>query len=141
MIDRLIAEATECDFKVALETKKPKSWLKSVSAFANGIGAGPAGYKGLQAMLAQADVVKRGVESMWNITGDRVMMALAMTMADKPMSVNMSFQREYAERYEWIKQQFEDIAFSYLTSVIFYEDYDIMQPEQRLLKILSQIRS
>ena len=28
MIDRWIAEATECDFKVALETKKPKSWLK-----------------------------------------------------------------------------------------------------------------
>ncbi len=38
MIDRLIAEATECDFKVALETKKSKSWLKSVIAFANGIG-------------------------------------------------------------------------------------------------------
>lgn len=38
MIDKLIAEATECDFKAALETKKPKSWLKSVSAFANGIG-------------------------------------------------------------------------------------------------------
>lgn len=38
MIDKLIAEATECDFKVALETRKPKSWLKSVSAFANGIG-------------------------------------------------------------------------------------------------------
>lgn len=38
MIDRLIAEATECDFKVALEIRKPKSWLKSVSAFANGIG-------------------------------------------------------------------------------------------------------
>ena len=38
MIDRLIAEATECDFKVAVETKKPKSWLKSVSAFANGVG-------------------------------------------------------------------------------------------------------
>ena len=33
-----IAEATECDFKVAVETKKPKSWLKSVSAFANGVG-------------------------------------------------------------------------------------------------------
>lgn len=25
MIEQLIAEATECDFKVALETKKPKS--------------------------------------------------------------------------------------------------------------------
>lgn len=38
MIEQLIAEATECDFKVALETKKPKSWLKSVSAFSNVIG-------------------------------------------------------------------------------------------------------
>ena len=38
MLDKLIAEATECDFKAAPETKKPKSWLKSVSAFANGIG-------------------------------------------------------------------------------------------------------
>ena len=37
MIEQLIAEATECDFKVALETKKPKSWVKSVSAFSNGI--------------------------------------------------------------------------------------------------------
>lgn len=38
MIDKWIAEATECDFKVTLEISKPKSWLKSVSAFANGIG-------------------------------------------------------------------------------------------------------
>ena len=38
MIEQFIAEATEYDFKVALEIKKPKSWLKSVSAFANGIG-------------------------------------------------------------------------------------------------------
>lgn len=38
MIDELIAESTECDFKVALETRKQKSWLKSVSAYANSIG-------------------------------------------------------------------------------------------------------
>ena len=38
MLFKLIAEATECDFKGNLEIKKPKSWLKSVSAFANGIG-------------------------------------------------------------------------------------------------------
>lgn len=79
------------------------------------------------------DVVKRGVESMWNIQNDRVMMALAMTMSDKPMAVNMSFQREYAEPYEWMKQQFIDLAFTFLTSVIFYEDYDDMTPDQRLL--------
>ena len=38
MLNRLIVEATECDFKRELEKRKPKSWLKSVSAFANGIG-------------------------------------------------------------------------------------------------------
>ena len=35
MISTLISEATVCDFKEALEVKKPKSWLKSVCAFAN----------------------------------------------------------------------------------------------------------
>ena len=34
----LIAQCTAYDFKVMLEEKKPKSWLKSVSAFANGLG-------------------------------------------------------------------------------------------------------
>lgn len=34
----LIAEATEYEFKSELEIKKPKSWLKTVSAFANGLG-------------------------------------------------------------------------------------------------------
>ena len=34
-IEDLIGEATEYDKKQAVETKKPKSWCKSVSAFAN----------------------------------------------------------------------------------------------------------
>ena len=38
MIDKYIAEATDCDFKEAIEFNKPKSWLKTVSAFADGIG-------------------------------------------------------------------------------------------------------
>lgn len=37
-IEDLIGETTEYDKKAALETRKPKSWCKSVSAFANGIG-------------------------------------------------------------------------------------------------------
>ncbi len=37
-IKKLIGEATEYDKKEMLEYKKPKSWLKSVSAFANGMG-------------------------------------------------------------------------------------------------------
>ena len=30
MLTKLIAEATEIDFKIALEVKKPKSWLKKL---------------------------------------------------------------------------------------------------------------
>ena len=37
-LNALIAECTAYDFKLMLEEKKPKSWLKSVSAFANSLG-------------------------------------------------------------------------------------------------------
>ena len=37
-IKELIGETTEYDKEQALEKKKPKSWCKSVSAFANGVG-------------------------------------------------------------------------------------------------------
>lgn len=35
---KLITECTDYDFKIMLEVNKPKSWLKSVSAYANGLG-------------------------------------------------------------------------------------------------------
>ena len=38
MLEALISECTDYDFKEKLEIKKAKSWLKSISAFANGIG-------------------------------------------------------------------------------------------------------
>ena len=37
-IDKLLEESTAFDYKLMLEEKRPKSWLKSVSAFANGMG-------------------------------------------------------------------------------------------------------
>ena len=37
-LEKLISECTAYDFKLMLEEKKSKSWLKSVSAFANGLG-------------------------------------------------------------------------------------------------------
>ena len=37
-LEKLINECTAYDFKLMLEEKRPKSWLKSVSAFANGLG-------------------------------------------------------------------------------------------------------
>ena len=39
VLKTLIAECTAYNFKLMLEEKKPKSWLKSVSAFANGLGS------------------------------------------------------------------------------------------------------
>ena len=40
-ISSLIGETTEYDKKQAVEVKKPKSWCKSISAFANGRGGKP----------------------------------------------------------------------------------------------------
>ena len=63
------------------------------------------------------DVTKRGVESVWNIENDRTMIALAMAMSGKPTAMNMSFQRGYAERFDWLKQQFTDWIFVFSTSL------------------------
>mgnify|MGYP000320315277 CR=1 FL=1 len=52
--------------------------------------------------LDQLDLVKKGIESTWNVSGDRTMVALTMTFMDEPMAKNMSFQREYAEPYDWL---------------------------------------
>ena len=47
-----------------------------------------------------------------------------MTFDDRPEAVNMSFQRQYAERYDWLKDQFASWAFTFMTSSLYYEDYD-----------------
>lgn len=69
-------------------------------------------------------IKKRGVESRWDVSGDKEMMALAMTFSDKPMAVNMSLQREYAEPYDWLAAQFKDWAFIFCTSLYYYQDFD-----------------
>ena len=70
------------------------------------------------------DLSKSKGEIRWNINSDKEMMALAMTMDNKPLALNMSFQREYAERYDWLTKQFRDLAFSFMSSFLYYEDYD-----------------
>ena len=70
----------------------------------------------------QLDLVKKGIESKWNINKDKTMQALALTFSEQPMAMNMSFQRQYAERYDWLAAQFKDWAFHLLTSIFYYED-------------------
>lgn len=60
----------------------------------------------------------------WDVTGDREMVSLAMTFADESMAMGMSLQRDYAERYDWLTTQFKDWAFTLVSSLLYYEDYD-----------------
>ena len=79
----------------------------------------------------QLDLVKKGIESSWSVSGDRTMVALTMTFADEPMAKTMSFQREYAEAYDWVAQQFKDWAFTLITSILYYNDYDLIDEDTR----------
>ena len=47
---------------------------------------------------------------------------LAMTFTDRETAVNMSFQRNYAESYEWVKTQFLDWALLFTTASLYYEN-------------------
>ena len=81
------------------------------------------------------DFSKAGKESAWNVGSDREMMALAMTFGNGPQAMAMSFQREYAERYDWLVTQFKDWAFTFASSFLYYEDYDkIDEPTRDLYR-------
>lgn len=78
------------------------------------------------------DVRKKGIESTWNVYEDKKILALMMTFADQPQAMNMSFQREYAERYDWILLQFKDWAFTLATSEMYYSN-DRLDDETKMI--------
>ena len=77
------------------------------------------------------EVIKNGLATRWDVSGDNTMMALAMTFTDRETAVNMSFQRNYAEPYEWVKLQFVDWALIYTTAKFYYEKE--FEPEDKEL--------
>lgn len=40
------------------------------------------------------------------------------------MAVKMCCQRQYAERFDWLVQEFKDWAFTFVSSFFYYKDYD-----------------
>ena len=78
------------------------------------------------------DFHKRGVESNWS-TNSPEMIALLMAMKNKPQAVMMSFQREYAESYDWLVEVFRDWAFTFFSSFLYYQDYDKLDENERNL--------
>ena len=78
------------------------------------------------------DFIKRGTESSWS-TDSAEMIALLMAMKNKPQAVLMSFQKEYAERYDWLVTVFRDWAFTFFSSFLYYQDYDRLDENERNL--------
>lgn len=75
---------------------------------------------------------KKGIESSWN-TDHPEMIAVIMSMPNKPQAVLMSFQPEYAENYDWLLIVFKDWAFTFYSSFLYYQDYDRLSEEERNL--------
>lgn len=73
------------------------------------------------------DFFKKGVESIWIVSGnDRAEAALAMTFRDDPQAMTMSFMRSYGEPYEWLKEMFLDLAFTFLSAHMYYNEQDVL---------------
>ena len=74
----------------------------------------------------------KGGEFSWNFDTakhDKDMIALAMTFDSCPLAQSMSFQREYAERYDWLATQFKDWAFTFVGSFLYYHDKKTIEEE------------
>ena len=57
------------------------------------------------------DIYKDKTRAQWNISSeqeDLYMIGLAQLFSKEPMAMNMSLQRIYTERYDWLVTQFRD---------------------------------
>ncbi len=57
--------------------------------------------------------------------GEKYGAGLAMVFSDEPMALNMSLQANYAERFDWLVTQFQDLAFWMVSSFLYYTDKDV----------------
>ncbi len=49
----------------------------------------------------------------------------------RPDEIHMTFQREYAERLDWMEEQFRDWAFNLMVIFFYYEDKDGFTEKQK----------
>ncbi len=49
----------------------------------------------------------------------------------RPDEIHMTFQREYAERLDWMEEQFKDWAFNLMVVFFYYEDKDGLTEKQK----------
>lgn len=69
------------------------------------------------------DFRKKGVESVWDVSGDdRAEAAVFMTFHNEPQAMAMSFMRSYGEPFEWLKEVFRDWAFTFLCADMYQRE-------------------
>ena len=62
--------------------------------------------------FGQPDMIKSQNGVTLNISGDVSMMALTLTMSDRPVAFGAEFQKEYVERIDWIIRIMRDLSYS-----------------------------
>ena len=77
------------------------------------------------------NISKNGAKYTVVFEGDTDMVALAWLADGRADEVHLSFQREYSERLDWLRQQFVDWAFTMTTVFFYYHDYDHMSEKDR----------
>ena len=81
--------------------------------------------------FGQPDIIKSQNGVTLNIAGDVSMMALALTMSDRPVAFGAEFQKEYAERIDWIIRIMRDLSFVFITSFLYYNDFEKLSDSQK----------
>jgi hypothetical protein len=77
------------------------------------------------------DFYKDEHTAQWNVTGDSELIALGFTLAENPLAMNIGFSRDYAERFDWLVQQFKSWTFTFTAVYLYYKDYDSIDEETR----------
>ena len=54
-------------------------------------------------------------------------------MKESKLAASLSFQKEYAERCDWLVTVFRDWAFTFFSSFLYYQDYDQLDENERNL--------
>lgn len=75
------------------------------------------------------DKTKKDFKPKWHYMADDGSIRVSLAARDKPKAIEMSFQRGYAERYDWLKTLFKDWAFSFCASFMYYEEKDPLMAE------------
>ena len=76
---------------------------------------------------------KKGKKSVWHVSDDNTMVALSAFLSSQPQSQIMSFHRIYAERYDWIRESFRQIAFKALTCHYYYNEPEHLDDDLKRL--------